>query len=716
MREIGRPVVLGMDAGGTMTDTICVDERGNFTIGKSLTTPNDETVGFFTSVDNALSYWDKTQDELFPSLEASVYAGTTMINALITRRGRRVGVITTKGFEDDALIGRGVQVWKSLEYADRLHSATHVPPTPLVSRWDIYGVTERVDSFGEIAVPLYESEVREAASALVESGVEAIVVHFLYSFLNDEHELRAVEIAREIAGDGSEIEFYRGSYVRPVIREFERLNCSLIEAYAAAPSRRHLLKLEQAMQSRGFRYEMQTVLAYGGTCNVRYPRLHESVISGPVGGVMAAQYIGEILGEERIICTDLGGTSFDIAAITDGYVPIQSETVIAGFVVTLPTIDTESIGAGAGTFIRIDPLTKKIELGPDGAGASPGPVCFDRGGEILSITDCDVILGYLDPNYFLGGEVKLDPELAMKAVKEQLADPLGVDAYEAAEAMVTMLSSRAQSAIRTAAGIRGLSTSDYLLFAYGGAGPVHAFSYSAGIPFKGIVTFKFAAAFSALGTTVGDFMHRYSRSVPLVIPPEADDEIKRSVSEQINAVWSGLEEEAYLEMEREGVSREAVTVEHLLMMRYAGQLNDLESPSPLARIESPEDLDRLIEVWEELYERINRRVSKYEAAGYQVFELGLVARTSKVKPILERREIEGPEPSAQASRGQRQVYFGGEWHTTKLWEMDELRPGNVVEGPAVVEAPSTTLLIPPGGRARVDEWEFLWLEHGEPES
>jgi N-methylhydantoinase A len=498
--------------------------------------------------------------------------------------------------------------------------------------------------------------------------------------------------------------------VRPVIRENSRLNCALLEAYAAAPSRTHLFKIEDALKQQKFRYDLQTVLAYGGLCNIRYPRLHETFISGPVGGAMAGGYVSNLLSEPNVIVTDMGGTSFDIAAISEGYIPVKPEPTIAGFTLNLPTLDMESIGAGAGSFIRLDPVTKKVQIGPDGAGGSPGPVAFLRGNEVLTMTDCDVILGYLNPDYFLGGQVKLDWNAAFDAVKEQLADPLGVDPYDAAEAAVKLLALSAHDAIRRVAGLRGLDTSKYLLFGYGGAGPAHVFEYARGLRFKGVVTFKFAAAFSALGTTVGDFMHRYSRTVFLFLAPGADDAAKLALAEAVNRTWADLEEEAYGEMGRDGVPREEVSLEHLVMMRYTGQLNDLEAISPSQRLETVGDVDQMVAAWEALYERINSRVSKYEQAGYQIFELGLLARTAKTKPELQRFELEDETPSADARKGERRAYFDGTWHDASIWDMDGLRAGNVVEGPAIVEHPMTTLVIPPDGRARLDEWEFLWLE------
>ncbi len=700
-----------MDAGGTMTDTIAVDDRGNFTIGKALTTPHDEAAGFFESISDALAYWDTTPADALPALDTAIYAGTTMLNTLLRRRGRRLGLICTAGTEDDILMGRGTQAWISYAYADRLHAATHRHPERLLSRRAVYGVTGRVDLFGKEIIPLYEHEVEAAASQLIAKDVEAIVIHFLYSYLNPLHEERAEAIVRRlVAAAGRAIDVFRGSAVRPVIRENSRLNCVLLEAYAAAPSRTHLMRIEDVLKSRGFRYDMQTVLAYGGLCNIRYPRLHETFISGPVGGCMAGIYVADLLREPNVIITDLGGTSFDIAAIADGYVPVKAEPTIAGFTLNLPTLDMDSIGAGAGSYIRLDPVTRKIQIGPDGAGGSPGPVCFRRGNDVLTITDCNVILGYLNPDYFLGGAVDIDVDAAYEAVKTQMADPLGVDPYDAAEAAVRLLGLSAQDAIRRVAGLRGLDTQGHILFAYGGAGPVHVFDYTRGLSFKGIVTFKFAAAFSALGTTVGDYMHRYSKTVFLFLAPNARDEDKMRLAAAINDAWAALEAEALAEMTRDGIARGNVTLDHLVMMRYTGQLNDLEAVSPLSRLDSAADLDVLIAAWEALYERINSRVSKYEQAGYQVFEVGIIAHTARTKPQLQRHARREAAPAAAARKGERKAYFDGRWHTASIWDMERLRAGNVVLGPAVLEHPMTTLVVPPDGRVRLDEWEFLWLD------
>ena len=707
----GRALVLGIDAGGTMTDTFIVDEAGEFTVGKAATTPADESIGFLESAADAMSYWQTDHKSVYPQLEVALYSGTTMLNTLLTRRGKKVGLITTAGFEDDILMGRGMQSWTGYSYSDRIHAVTHVHPAALIERRHVYGVTERVDVMGEAVIPLYEHEVREAAEALAADGVEAIVVHFLYSYLNPAHERRAEEIVQEsLARTGRKIPVYLGSNLRPVIRENSRLNAALIEAYAVSPVREQLHKVEESIQSRGYRYSLQTLLAYGGLCNIRYPRLHETLISGPVGGVMGARYISALTGMENIIVTDLGGTSFDIGTITRGYVPVDAEPVLARFKLNLPTIAMESIGAGAGSYVAVDPVTKKVQIGPGSAGSTPGPVCFDKGGTVVTITDCDLLLGYLNPDYFLGGKQKLNKQAALDALKQQVTDVIGVDVYTGAEAIVRMNEREARDAIRAVASARGLDTSQYYLFGYGGAGPLHMAGYSEGLDFRGVITFHFAAAFSAFGATTADYEHRYSRSIHLALPPRAEPSAKSAVAEAVNRTWEEMERAARAEMSADISRSQKIRFTHLAMIRYGGQLSDLEVISPLARLRSARDVDRLIADWEELYSKINSRVARYEQAGYQIFELGLLASVEKVKPRIERQPLGRAEPDKKARKGIRNMYWKGRWTPATLWEMELLRPGNRIKGPAIIEHPATTLIVPEGKRVETDEYNFFWLK------
>jgi N-methylhydantoinase A len=337
-------------------------------------------------------------------------------------------------------------------------------------------------------------------------------------------------------------------------------------------------------------------------------------------------------------------------------------------------------------------------------------VCFGRGGTQATVTDCNLVLGYLNPDNFLGGKLALDVDAAVRAVRAQITDVIGIDLYQGAEAVVRLMEREALGALRTLASTRGLATSDYYLFGYGGAGPMHLAGYSAGLDFAGVITFPWAAGFSAFGCTTADYQHRFSRSVSLALAHGCGDADKQQVVDAINRTWDDMRAQARAEMSAEVAGEIRFTP--LAMIRYGGQLSDLELVSRFQWLSGPRDLDLLIADWEDLYARINSRVAKYELAGYQLFELGMLATVAKVKPRLVVHPLAAPTPAPAARKGTRNLYHGGAWHVATTWEMDQLRPGNRVDGPAIVEHPATTLVVPPGRWIEIDQWNFIWLKGG----
>src|SRR6478752_3251319 len=443
------PRVLAIDAGGTMTDTFIVDRGGEFVVGKAQSTPEDESVGFMASTRDALAYWDMDAAAALPRMVSGIYSGTAMLNRLLERKGRKVGVIVTGGTEDTLRLERGIQTYLGYPYSDRLHVATHHHNEPLVPRNLVKGVRERVDGFGEPAIPLYEDEARAAVEELRDAGVEGIVVSLLYSYRNSEHEDRIRELAAELAPD---VPVFLASELYPMRRDFPRLNSTLIEAYAAEPSREPLQRVRDVTREAGAGFDLRVMAAHGGTISIDAKQLARTLISGPIGGVIGARYLMSQMGRPRtenasgsgpphpplpdstetaadaaaattsghparnVVCTDIGGTSFDIALITDGDFQIRQTPDIGRFLLNLPLVQVDSIGAGTGSFVGIDPNSRRPELGPDSAGAKIG-VCWPDGGlDTPTITDLNLVLGRVNPDYFLGGDVKLDVERARAAV------------------------------------------------------------------------------------------------------------------------------------------------------------------------------------------------------------------------------------------------------------------------------------------------------------
>ena len=710
-----RVQIIASDAGGTLTDMMIVDADGNFTIGKAATTPHDQSEGFWESLADGFEYWGtdfaREAGSILPGVEAAVYSGTAMMNALITVTGRRVGVITKRGDEDVFLHERSAGKWKGYSYQDLLHQVTHRSNPPLVPRRLVKGAEGEIDMFGEEVVPLYEDMVAQAVEELLDENVDSIAVCLLQSFLNPAHELRVAELAGEVMKKrGRKVPVYLSHQICPIMREVGRLNTVVLHAYVAEPGREQLTKIERRLQDNGYRHPLQIVLAHGGLTNIRYPRIYEASFSGPIGGLMGARYLSGSVGVQNWVCSDMGGTSFDVGLIRGGQPVIEREVVINRRIYNIPTLQMDTIGAGTGMYVTIDPITRRITIGPESSGADPGPVCYEMGNDIPTVMDCVLIMGILNPDNYLGGKKKLNTDRAFRAVKERCADVLGVDPYYFADGVYRLINSRMKEHIRSVLYARGFSPTDFNLLCFGGAGPMHLAGYTEGLPFRGVATMPWAAGFSSFGCAAEDISHRYQKSTPVLIPPGADGAYKMLMGQLLlNVGWDELERQAAADFEEEGLPWGQARVQQIAYVRYGGQMEDLEVVSPVSRINSPEDMDALLAAFEALYERIYAGVAKHERAGFQIMELGITASVPKVKPRLTKRPLEGKAPPPGAVKGERQVYYDGSWATAAVYDMDRLRPGNEVHGLAVIEAPATTLFLPPGRSIRMDEWTLMWL-------
>jgi acetone carboxylase, beta subunit len=351
------PRVLAIDAGGTMTDTFIVDESGSFVVGKAQTTPDDESVGFMESARDALKQWESSPGEAFGAIASGIYSGTAMLNRLLSRQGLEIGAIVTAGQEDYLKIERGIQTYLGYSYSDRLHLATHYHNPPLVPRERMKGVRGRIDVFGDEVAPLREQDARQAAAELLDAGVDGICVCLLFSYRNAEHEIRVGEIVEEEKakrGDG-QVPVFLSSELYPQRRDLPRLNSTLIEAYAAEPSRGMLNAVREKTKEAGAGFELRVMASHGGTISIEARELARTLVSGPIGGVVGGQGIAERLGIPNVLCTDIGGTSFDIALITDGRFEITPTPDIARFMLNMPLVRIDSIGAGTGSFVRVNP-------------------------------------------------------------------------------------------------------------------------------------------------------------------------------------------------------------------------------------------------------------------------------------------------------------------------------------------------------------------------
>ncbi|PSR30817.1 MAG: acetone carboxylase subunit beta [Sulfobacillus benefaciens] len=705
------PRILAIDAGGTMTDTFVVDEAGMFTIGKAQTTPNRESDGLLRSFDDALHYWDMERGTVTQHLMATVYSGTSMLNRLLERRGDGpIGVLVTAGMEDYFRMERAAQTYAGYPFSDRLHVVTHVHNEPLVPRKYIKGIRERISFFGEEVVPLYQEEVRDAVKALGRQGVKALCVSFLYSYRDPRHELAALEIAQQVlAEEGIDIPVYLSSRSNPVRGDLARLNTLVVEVYAARPSRLQLFDIRDRLRAEGSSAPVRVLASYGGTVSPDVEWLVTTLISGPIGGILGARRLSEVYHFENVVCTDVGGTSFDVGLITERELLTRTEPTVARFLLTLPTLAMDSIGAGTGTLVRIDPAVRRVTLGPDSAGYRLGVCNADSGITVPSITDCDLALGYINPEYFLGGEVKVDRERALAAIEEQIAQPLSSDPFSAAEGVVRLLETQMRDHLYGMVLGLGYAPENYRLFGYGGGGPLHVAGYTEGLAFQDILVPTWAAAFSAFGGACADYAYRYDRSIDLLITPETS--AREMVAQSLNQAWEDIRNRIGQEFQRDGLNPAEMSFVPSVRMQYLGMLDDIEVRAKWP-IDAKDGLTSLIDRFDELFAKIFARSARSPEAGYFVTKAIGVGILPTEKPVLPKFPLQGATPSINAHKGTRKLFWRGEWHTAQLWEMDRLHSGNEILGPSVIEAPATTFLVPPGRKAVLDAYRVFHLNNG----
>jgi acetone carboxylase, beta subunit len=707
------PRVLAIDAGGTMTDTFIVDEQGHFVVGKAQTTPDDESEGLINSSEDAFRQWDASLEDGFPKIRSAVFSGTAMLNRLLSRQGQKVGAIVTAGQEDVLQMERGIQSFLGYSYADRLHIATHFHNDPLIPRDRMHGVRGRFDMFGSEVLPLREEDARDAVRALLDEGVEGIVISLIFSYRNPAHEQRVKEIVEEekqSRGMNGDCPVFVSSELYPSRRDFPRLNTTVIEAYAAEPSRDTLQSVRDRTKSAGAGFELRVMASHGGTISIDAEQLATTLVSGPIGGVVGARWLADEIGLNNVLCTDIGGTSFDIALLTGRKYEVDTTPNMAKFMLNMPLVQIDSVGAGTGSFVRIDPNARRPEVGPDSAGAMIGTAWPEGGVEDVSITDLNLVLGRLNPDYFLGGQVELDLERARHAVEHQVAEPLGLAVEEAAAGVIELFeTSLRNEAVGRILG-KGYSPSDYTLLCYGGGGPLHVAGYTRGIPYQQVLVPEWAAGFSAFGCACAEFEYRFDRQVDVPLLPTDSDEQKVEMGRLLTQTWRELEDRVRDEFKKSDYDADEVTFSNLVRMQYYGQLIDIEVDAPTAEIDSIDDVKALTDAFEETYTRMYARAASSPELGYLVAQAIVKGSVPIEKPTLPHMEsTEGtPEPKET-----RQVWWDDGWEESAIYEMDDVRNGHVIPGPAVIEAESTTFTLPPDRQATLDEHGIFHLENKE---
>jgi N-methylhydantoinase A len=692
--------VIAVDSGGTFTDCVVVDGDGAVTTAKAPSTPADFSVGVLASVTRAAEAMGVRLEDLLADNSLFAHGTTVATNALLTRSGPRVGLITTKGHEDALIIGRTIQKAAGLAESELTNLARLEKANPVVPRPLIKGVTERVDYKGAVVVPLDVDEARRAVGELVAAGCEAIAVCFLWSFLLPEHEQ---VVHKLITAEHPEVFVSSSHQVAPVIKEYERGASTVLNAYLSRDTESYISALQDKLAGAGMRHDPVIMQSAGGVTSANDAKGHavSLLASGPAGGVLGAAALGQLIGSANVVTTDVGGTSFDVGLVVDGEPVITGAPVFDKYHTVLPVIDVTSIGAGGGSVAWIEPGTGHLKVGPQSAGADPGPACYGMGGDRPTVTDANVVLGRIDPDYFLGGTRRLDVGLAEAALRDGVATALGVPVVDAAMGIVDILDARMADLVRMETIGRGYDPREFALFAFGGAGALHVGAYGVEVGASPIVVPSHSSVFSAYGIAGSDLVQVNQTSDPMFAPFDA---------ERLGAVYHRMEQATLADLETNGIPREDVTLHREIEMRYRGQVHEVRVPVPGG------DLDEaaMQAVVADFEQRYNRRYGR--GAAYQV--AGIEARTFLVrgvgrlhKPARTPQPLGSPD-AREARIGERDVYFRelDGFASTPVYRREALVAGNVVPGPAVIEAVDTTVLLHPGQQARTDGWTNLILE------
>jgi N-methylhydantoinase A/oxoprolinase/acetone carboxylase beta subunit len=702
---------IDIDVGGTFTDLVLTWDDARY-VAKAPTTPYDLSVGFLDVLTAGAEQLERPLDQVLPEVEIVRYSTTVAMNRLIEHKGPRLGLITTEGHEDAVLIGRGAQWTDGTRIGERRNLSVQAKPTPLVERDMIVGVRERVDSTGRVLRELDEDDVRTKLRQLVDNGARAIAVSLLWSFVNPDHERRIRRIIRE------EYKGFHVGYLPVVLShevvgkvgEYERTMTAILDAYLQTSIKFELETTWDQLRANGYRGTFLLTHNTGGSAEIFKTTASRTFNGGPVSGLMGSFHIGQALGYRNVIASDVGGTSFDVGMVVDASVrSYEFRPIIDRWMVGISMLQTTTMGAGGGSIAWInDLLGGRLEVGPRSAGSYPGPVCYDLGGTEPTVTDADVVLGYIAPDGYFGGKMPLDRDKAVEAVRTRIAEPLGVSVDEAAALIRRIVEQNMASAIKREVHLRGYHPEDFALFAFGGGGPTHVAGYRADVPTA--VIFPQAPVFSALGSSVMDIMHVYeqSRRMPFMAPMTEQIVIDRDA---YNAVVDELMTKARTDLEAEGLGGAEVLFSVELDMLYGGLVHVKRVSSPVLRLENEDDARRVYEAFEkEFSEAFSPHVVNKPGGAYLD---GIVLKATVVteKMALPVHELQAGDPSA-ARTGSRSAYWPelGERVETDVFAFDSLQPGNTVAGPGIVEMEFSTIVVPPGQQLRIDQHGLGILE------
>lgn len=679
---------IGIDIGGTFTDVVVMGDDGSVSTTKSPSTPGRLQEGLLAALTAAAGKEKTDLAALLGRIDRIAHGTTVATNAFIERRGARVALLTTRGFEDTMIMQRMMGMTAGLSPSELTDYSNRRVPDPIVPRSLIFGIRERIDYRGDVIAPLVEQDVHDAISRIKEAGIEAIAVSYLWSFKSSVHEKRTMEI---LTGELPDVYLSVSHELAPRLGEYERTATTVINACLGPLVREYTDQLNRRLRdNRLFLLDSSGGVMTPDEAGRAPVRL---LLSGPSGGVTAAKYMGRLCGHENIISFDMGGTSTDVAVIAAGQAGQRRETVADKYHLLLPMLDVRAIGAGGGSIAGVE-QGGYIYVGPESAGAEPGPACYGLGGELPTVTDADVVLGIIDPAGFLGGKLALDREKAREAIKVHVADPLALSIEEAAAGIKRIVDTRMADLLRTVTIEQGHDAREFVLYAFGGAGPTHAPAFALDVVEEVLIPAS-QSVFCAFGAVASDITLNAGRAEPKRYGRDGKGAVELADMEDI---FSGLEEQADKSLEQQGVPPEQRRFRRVVEVRFIRQTKSLSVPFPGS-------VEGLVKNFLDAYTKRYGAEAVPEKAGFEFVTYVVEAVGLLPRPDCARYPSAGMDAS-HAKKGSRPVYdmVKHVFVDTPIYRGEALQNGNRIAGPAVIEYETTTVAIHSGQAGTVDEF------------
>ena len=679
------PLRIGVDVGGTFTDIVCFDEDRSEL--KLLKVPSNPAEPHRAVVEGIARLLEQSRLSV-EGVHFLIHGTTVATNTLLERKGARVALLVTEGFRDVLYIMR--------QDRPRLYDYFLQRPDPLVPRDLRLEIQERMLYTGEVCLPVQEEPARRIIRHLGSLGIRDIAICLLHSYANPAHErfLRSM-VFEEIPDARVSV----SSEILPEFKEFERMNTTVVNAYVRPKVGEYVRSLEAGLASLGVPSGLHIMQSNGGIMTAKTAQTHcvHTILSGPAAGAVGGLVLGRQAGVHNIVSIDVGGTSADVAVAYDGHLHYAEESEIGGQVFKAPAIEIHTVGAGGGSIAWID-AGGALQVGPQSAGADPGPACYGRGGTEPTVTDANLVLGRLNPEYFLGGEMAIDPSLSRNAIREKIAQPLGLTLEQSAEGIIRVINAVMAKAMRRLSVEKGYDPREFTLVSFGGAGPLHAMKLAEELQIPRVLIPPAPGVSSALGLLTADFRHDYVRTVL-----RTSSQITVS---QLSELCAELQVQALDQMRHESVDARNVVLLSSVDMRYQGQGFSLETRFTLPELESSSSLGELLKRFHQLHRTTYGYSDEREMT--EIVNMRMTAIGKLPMPEFQRFG-EGTLDASDAVKGSRRVYLDEELQDLTVYERERLRSGNRVNGPAIVEQVDSTTVIYPGQRLVMDEFGNLLI-------